>query len=155
MLGVVGRGTVPVFVSGRTLDEVLDYSACRADHEVGGFLLGGVYEHRELYVEIDQFVPAARAASGFASLKFTHETWARLNRQIEREFCDKFVVGWHHTHPGFGVFLSQHDLFIHRNFFCQRWQTALVVDPRQQKFGFFCWSGQEIVNCGFVLMADD
>ena len=28
--------------------------------------------------------------------------------------CD--IVGWYHTHPSFGIFLSHHDLFIHQQF---------------------------------------
>ena len=153
-LGTIPVNTTPIFVAERVLDDVLEFSSQQLTRETGGFLLGGVYEHRSIFVEIDRFVPATRTDSAFASLTFTHETWAKLTQQIAAEFTGKSVIGWHHTHPGFGIFLSQHDLFIHRNFFSQPWQVAMVVDPQQQEFGFFCWDGDEVVNCGFVLVPE-
>jgi hypothetical protein len=38
------------------------------------------------------------------------------------------------------------DLFIHRNFFRQPWQVALVVDPQQKAAGFFVWSGDDLLE---------
>jgi proteasome lid subunit RPN8/RPN11 len=52
-------------------------------------------------------------------------------------------VGWYHTHPGFGIFLSNMDLFIHRNFFPQKWHIALVLDPVNKKSGYFCWDKKQ------------
>ena len=72
-----------------------------------------------------------QAVSGGASLTFTHETWADLHSQVEQKYPTEMIVCWHHTHPGFGVFLSGYDQFIHRNFFPEPWQIALVVDPRR------------------------
>jgi proteasome lid subunit RPN8/RPN11 len=64
------------------------------------------------------------------------------------------VVGWHHTHPGFGVFLSGYDLFIHQHFFREPWQIALVIDPQRQELGFFQWRGDRVSDCGFVCVCD-
>jgi proteasome lid subunit RPN8/RPN11 len=50
------------------------------------------------------------------------------------------MVGWYHTHPGFGIFLSGMDLFIHQNFFTQLWHVAFVLDPRARTSGFFTWN---------------
>ncbi len=144
--------STPIFVYASVLDEIIGFSHREVSRETGGFLLGGVFQDHGIYVEVQQFLPACGTDSKFSSLKFTHETWARLNQQITNEYPCQRVVGWHHTHPGFDVFLSQHDLFLHRNFFNQPWQIAMVVDPRQQEFGFFGWSGDEILNCGFVLV---
>ena len=54
-------------------------------------------------------------------------------------YPDLDIVGWYHTHPDFGIFLSSHDLFIHRHFFAQPLQVAYVVDPIRQTRGFFQW----------------
>jgi hypothetical protein len=37
-------------------------------------------------------------------------------------------------------------LFIHRNFFREPWQVALVIDPRQDAAGFFVWQDGEILD---------
>ena len=73
-----------------------------------------------------------------------------MTRTVEDKYPDHHVLGWHHTHPDFGVFLSAYDLFIHRHFFPQPWQVALVVDPLRQELGFFQWRENEVVDCGFV-----
>jgi len=48
-------------------------------------------------------------------------------------------VGWYHSHPNFGIFLSEHDHFIQRNFFSQPWQVAVMVDPVRREMGCFGW----------------
>ena len=63
---------------------------------------------------------------------------------LERDHPEQQIVGWYHSHPGFGIFLSEHDLFIHRNFFSGAAQIALVVDPLQGHEGVFGWQGDEI-----------
>jgi len=73
-----------------------------------------------------------------------------MTRRAEADHPDEVVLGWQHTHPGMGVFLSAHDLFIHRHFFSQPWQIAMVVDPRSRQLAFFQWRGGDVVDCGFV-----
>ncbi len=41
------------------------------------------------------------------------------------------IVGWYHTHPSFGIFLSHHDLFIHQNFFCPAASSCVRRRPHQ------------------------
>ncbi len=63
-------------------------------------------------------------------------------------YPDKKTVGWYHSHPGLGVFLSGHDLFIQRGFFGdQLWYIALVVDPISKEQGVFAWDGNHVVRC--------
>ena len=90
-----------------------------------------------------------------ASFTYTHDSWEEITRERDRLHPDLDIVGWYHTHPDFGVFLSGHDLFIHRNFFAQPLQVAYVVDPIRQTRGFFRWrdGGLEQVG-GFYLTAD-
>ena len=153
-VGEIHREAFPIFVHEGVLEQILDYSEQDLSRELGGFLVGGLFEDEWTYVEVRHFLPAVDARSRAGSLTFTHETWSALTRQVERQFPRQSVVGWHHTHPDFGVFLSAYDLFIHRHFFRELWQVALVVDPRKQEFGFFQWRGDEVVDCGFVCVWD-
>src|SRR3954471_6915748 len=93
---------------------VHDHVYSDLSREVGGFLLGTV--DADDGVAIVTAHPAARAESATASLTFTHEAWEDVHSAIEKDGRDLRIVGWYHSHPGFGVFLSPHDLFIHRNF---------------------------------------
>ena len=154
-IGRIYDDSLPIFVHETVLEEILDYSEQDLTCEVGGFLLGGLYQDRRRYVELRHFLPARDAQSRAASLTFTHETWAMLHREAPRRYPDDVVLGWHHTHPGFGVFLSGYDLFIHRNFFHQNWQIAMVVDPKRQELGFFQWRGDQVADCGFICILDE
>ncbi|MBI4778022.1 hypothetical protein HY792_03780, partial [Candidatus Desantisbacteria bacterium] len=57
--------------------------------------------------------------------------------QMGERFNGKYVVGWYHTHPGLGLFMSHYDSFIHNNFFSLSCQIALVVDPATENHMFF------------------
>lgn len=150
-IGTIHDDATALFVYESVLEQVLDYSEQDLQRELGGFLVGGLFADRgHRYVEVRHFLPAVDARSQAASLQFTHETWSQFSREAEQRYPGELLVGWHHTHPNFGVFLSEKDLFIHRNFFREDWHVALVVDPLKQEFGFFQWRGGEIVDCGFI-----
>jgi len=86
---------------------------------------------------IEGYVKARHYVNSAASFRFTHDTWSAISRECEQRFNDKLRVGWHHTHPGYGVFLSSMDQFIHRHFFNLPWMVALVVDPKQEHFDLY------------------
>lgn len=153
-LGFICDGVMPVVFTGRVLDDILARSDQHAEVEVGGFLLGHQCEDEVAdrpFIQIDEYVPAEQTHRQLHSLTFTHESWAALHDQLSSRFPDHQVVGWHHTHPGFGIFLSRQDEFIHRNFFDQPWQVAMVVDPARGELGLFQWKGKQIVNSGFLV----
>ena len=153
-LGEIDRRCIPTFIGESTLDRILDFSDDNLVQETGGFLLGERYTDNQDYVEIVEFLPASAVDSHRASLKFTHETWSQARKSIDAKFPELRIVGWHHTHPGLGIFLSEYDRFIHRNFFPEPWQVAMVVDPRSQDFGLFQWRGDELYNGGFWCFRD-
>jgi proteasome lid subunit RPN8/RPN11 len=115
-----------------------------ADREVGGVLVGRTAADGGLPL-ITGAIPAISADEQRATLTFTQEAWAHVHRVLEREFPpDEQIVGWYHSHPGFGIFLSGHDLFIHENFFNAPSQIAVVVDPHARMEGVFAWRDGEL-----------
>jgi proteasome lid subunit RPN8/RPN11 len=115
-----------------------------ADREVGGVLIGRTAADGGLPL-VTGAIPAISADEQRATLTFTQEAWAHVHRVLESEFPpDEQIVGWYHSHPGFGIFLSGHDLFIHENFFNAPSQIAVVVDPHAQTEGVFAWRAGEL-----------
>lgn len=115
-----------------------------ADREVGGVLIGRTAADGGLPL-VTGAIPAISADEQRATLTFTQEAWAHVHRVLESEFPpDEQIVGWYHSHPGFGIFLSGHDLFIHENFFNAPSQIAVVVDPHAQMEGVFAWRAGEL-----------
>ena len=117
VIGEIHADALQVYIHEAVLEQILDYSERDLARELGGFLIGGYHHDRQPYVEVREFVAAVDVRSRSASLTFTHETWAAMNRDVAQRFPAEQIVGWHHTHPRLRVFLSGYDLFIHRHFF--------------------------------------
>lgn len=117
-----------------------------ADREVGGVLIGRTSGDGGPPL-ITGAIPAISADERRATLTFTQDTWAHVHRTLDSDFPpDEQIVGWYHSHPGFGIFLSGHDLFIHRNFFGEPSQIAVVVDPVAGTEGAFVWREDDLVS---------
>jgi proteasome lid subunit RPN8/RPN11 len=121
----------------RLRQKVYDHVFANLDHEVGGVLVGNL-GNGEL-PEIADAIAALEAEGRRASVTFTHEAWASIHTTLENDFPGCDIVGWYHSHPGFGIFLSDYDLFIHHNFFSHPRQIAYVVDPQGGTEGVFRW----------------
>jgi proteasome lid subunit RPN8/RPN11 len=115
------------------------HAATSPHHEVGGLLLGRVYRRNDSYrVEVIDAIPAHHTRSSEVSLTFTGQTWLDLAATRQRSSKEMFTVGWYHSHPGIGVFLSEHDRFVHRQFFGDMpWYLALVLDPSSGEMAVF------------------
>jgi proteasome lid subunit RPN8/RPN11 len=109
--------------------------------EVCGVLIGNT-EHERMTVEA--CIAGINAAQGGAHVTFTQDTWEHIYKIKDKEYPDHKIVGWYHSHPGFGVFLSEHDLFIQQNFFSNPQQVAWVYDPHTDEEGCFGWVGGNI-----------
>ena len=109
--------------------------------EVCGVLIGNT-EHERMVVEA--CIAGINAAQGGAHVTFTQDTWEHIYKIKDRDFPEHKIVGWYHSHPGFGVFLSEHDLFIQQNFFSNPQQVAWVYDPHTDEEGCFGWIGGNI-----------
>lgn len=108
--------------------------------EICGVLVG-VWGRDELgpFAEVSHFIRCDNASSKVAEVTFTHESWAQINQEMDSKYADKRIVGWYHSHPDFGIFLSDRDCFIHEHFFSGAGQVAYVVDPVRDLEGVFAW----------------
>ena len=131
-MSMKSAGTVRLDSSARFIIE--EHAFSRLDVEVGGFLVGRIDGPA---TEIVSAKPALTAESNQTHLTITHEAWAEILEVMDSEFPGLAIIGWYHTHPGFGLFLSDYDIFIQQNFFGARGQIAMVIDPLIGEFGYF------------------
>jgi proteasome lid subunit RPN8/RPN11 len=134
----------------RAIEGAVKRAAQGGDLEVGGFLLGGYHRWAgRPYVDITAQVPALKAESARAQLTFTNEAQRELHEAQEKKYPGTLVLGWYHTHPGYGLFLSAHDQFIHGNFYGGPHHVALVIDLRAAKrhqVGIFVWEADKLTS---------
>ena len=142
-----------IYIHQKVYEQIHKFSANKTENEHGGILVGRVLnEMGKENTIIEGFVEAKYNTATPTTLTFTHETWEYFHAEIDRKYKDKKIVGWIHTHPNFGIFLSENDRFIQQNFFTDSNQVAYVVDPIQNDEGFFFWINDKLERCpGFYL----
>jgi proteasome lid subunit RPN8/RPN11 len=132
---------LPIFIDVDVLAEIEAHAQSDTSVELGGVLLGGQFEDEdgEPFVLVLDSLRAEHYQSSGSHFKFTHDTWTEITRQRDGFADDLQMVGWYHTHPNLGVFLSSMDRFICENFFNRPLDVALVVDPLRGDRGWFYW----------------
>lgn len=96
--------------------------------EAMGLLLGQPRSwHGSTYVVADQFITAANTENP-VQVRFLDEAFPSIAKQINAA-RGSIVVGWIHSHPSYGCFLSATDVKTHRAFFAEPFNVAVVVDP--------------------------
>lgn len=136
-----------IMVTQKVLTQVAEHLARGLAHEHAGFLLGNRYSSpttRREYVVIDNCTRAQQTHNTPVSVTFTPETWVRFKEDLDLQFRGKMAVGWYHSHPKLGIFLSPDDVGLHNTWFTHASQCALVVDPDGSLGGFFALSNGEL-----------
>lgn len=128
---LVGKaGPFPRLVFREEVMLALDqFSHLHSQGEHGGFLIGRKQEIKtaERYeIVVERFVPIPQRSD--ATRLVIHQDHYRTVQLALKN--SEEVVGWVHTHPGFGVFLSNFDKEQHHRFFPEPWQIAYVMDTQ-------------------------
>lgn len=77
-------------------------------------------------------------------VRVTADAIAKADEIIARDYAGLKPVGWYHSHPGLGIFLSNYDSVITANIFNADWHVAIVLDPgNNASLGIFRGPQQE------------
>jgi proteasome lid subunit RPN8/RPN11 len=132
--------TIPVFMTQKAYVKANVHAGSDLENEVGGWLVGkwrADIDSGERFIVIEAVLPALHTEHGSAYLTFTQDSQVAMYDEMDDRYPDSELVGWYHTHPRMGVFLSKYDLWLHKNFFPHPWQVALVIEPHSRAAGFF------------------
>jgi len=141
----------PVFVTQGAYFCVVMHSASDMECEVGGLLVGNWSidtESQQQFIVVEAVLPARYTRQGTVYLTFTQDSLVDLHAEMDEHYPGKQIVGWYHTHPGMGVFLSPHDAWLHQHFFPEPWQVALVIEPHSATGGFFIHQADGVLDPG-------
>jgi proteasome lid subunit RPN8/RPN11 len=124
--------------------------------EICGVLVGDVYhDDTGPFLLVEHIVEGQSASSSAGQVTFTADTWQHIQLFMDRQYPDLRIVGWYHTHPGHGVFLSEMDVFLHESFFGLPWQAALVYDPRSGEEGIFSAHEGQAHRLDYLVESDE
>jgi len=84
--------------------------------------------------------PAKYTEGNAVRVAFLKETWDHWD-EVQKTISDSGIhlerVGWYHSHPNIKIFLSSYDLDVCKTFNRKPYPVALVIDPVQNRAGFF------------------
>ncbi len=133
----------PVYINEETIKKIILY--CKNfKKEIFGYLIGIILKWKEkTYIKIEEilFLLGAIHSEDYSTAQIEgtagkyESKFRRLKKKQKTENIR--VVGWWHSHPGFGCFLSPTDLKTQEYFFPESYQVALVVDPVRDELGFY------------------
>lgn len=154
--GEIENDDVKVYIKQDVYKALEKLAASDTRKELGSIILGEYcQEHGKTHVIISQYIEAKYTDASASTLTFTHETWDYVHSEHEKRYPDKKIIGWQHTHPNYGIFLSNYDMFIQENFFNLPFQVAYVIDPIQNLRGFFQWKNGRIEKLKGYYIYDD
>jgi proteasome lid subunit RPN8/RPN11 len=141
-----------VTIEGEVLRQIRQHARSNSKTEVCGVLIG---DENGSGLSITARIPGLNAAQAGTYVTFTQDTWEHIYKIKDKDYPEQRIVGWYHSHPGFGVFLSDHDTFIHKNFFSSALQVAWVYDPHSDEEGCFGWAGERLERVSELHVRDD
>lgn len=154
--GEIESDDVKVYIKQDVYKALEKLAASDTTKELGSIILGEYCEeHGKTHVVISQYIEAKYTDASASTLTFTHETWDYVHAEHEKNYPDKKIIGWQHTHPNYGIFLSNYDMFIQENFFNLPFQVAYVIDPIQNIRGFFQWKNGRVEKLKGYYIYDD
>jgi proteasome lid subunit RPN8/RPN11 len=153
---VAGRlGKYQVVINRSVLNDIRDHALSNCEVEVCGVIVGSVYgDASGPWGYVTANIRGNFASARNAQVTFTSETWTDIHRQMEERFPKQRILGWYHSHPGFGIFLSEMDVFIQEHFFAASWQIAFVDDPKGGDRGVFVWRDGKPLREEFLIEED-
>ncbi len=115
--------------------------------EEGGYILGNVYRQPgspaqesdpgfRWLVDVTDLLMAEDTVGSPALLLFTGDSWSKISRRRDRDFRERKLVGWFHTHlfPASDSFgLSGLDQDMHAWYLPRPWQIAILLNLEQEE----------------------
>jgi 26S proteasome regulatory subunit N11 len=125
------EGKFELYLTKTSMDRILSHCKAYAERmlEVMGFLIGDVYNWDDSSFTLVRDVVTTELEATKISVRFDRDGFEGLFNNLENLRYDYVIVGWYHSHPGLGCFLSSKDIETQKRMFNRPFHTALVVDP--------------------------
>lgn len=124
-----------VYFSPVVIASLADYYIRQEDNtydpkvEHGAFLIGQYIrlENSSYEIYVDQLLKVIPENNSSSTIEFGSQAWTALDDVLSKN-PDSTALGWFHTHPGHGIFLSPADLNVSYTYFNRPYQIALLLD---------------------------
>ncbi len=154
---ILSSGIFPLYIS-KTAEQKIRNHALKFGEdgiEVMGLLLGEVFEHMGNEYAIVRDVATTTLEASEVSVKFDKRNMGELFNQLDSTGFDYMIVGWYHSHPGHGCFMSPKDMDTQRTMFSESFHCAIVVDPLNSEIEAYTLEGDDCRPIPFTVYWDD
>jgi len=132
---------IDVYISQVAFDKMMKQCASYAKRhlEALGYLVGDYcrWKNKEYTIVEDAVTSDLETTS--VSVHF--QAFEKAFDQLDKIDFDYVIVGWYHSHPGHGCFMSQTDISTQKRMFNKSFHTAIVVDPINKEFKVYKMNG--------------
>lgn len=122
------RTPYPIFFQQEAVIALQDHIKSSPTQAIFGFLIGDIYRDPDagvLYTIIDKTLKLSQPIYGDKTEVVVSRLWDRMQEQLAK--ASAVLLGWYHSHPGQGGFLTSHDVETHEKFFTDPWHVAVLV----------------------------
>ena len=141
-----------VYIRKDALRAILKQSRNAAPKETIGFMVGHVRRCNEKACAVVERAITSDDDSTETSAKFKTESLGKIAAGIGD---GEIIVGWYHSHPGYGCFMSDRDIKTQTESFLEDYHTALVVDPVENKIAFYRVQGGRCREVSYKSYGDE
>jgi proteasome lid subunit RPN8/RPN11 len=122
------RAPYPIFFQQEAVIALQEHLKSSPTQAIFGFLIGDLDRDPEtgvLYIVIDKTLKLSQPIYGDKTEVVVSRLWDRMQQQLAK--AAGTLLGWYHSHPGQGGYLTAHDVETHEKFFTDPWQVAVLV----------------------------
>lgn len=146
-------GLLPLYISKTAEAKMRNHSiSCgRKSKEAMGLLMGDVHVHSNTPYTLVKDVATTSLNTSEVSVSFERDGFELLLDRLDEVDFDYLIVGWYHSHLGYGCFMSPKDVETQRKMFREKFHYAVVLDPMKLQIEAFTLSGSNCVPAPFVV----
>ncbi|MDD1770396.1 MAG: Mov34/MPN/PAD-1 family protein [Methanomassiliicoccales archaeon] len=151
------KGTFDLYISKVSAEKMVNHAKRygRLGKEAMGFMLGDVCEHGRHRFAIVRDIVTGALLSSSDRVRFDSDSYSELFSELDSSGFDYVIVGWYHSHPGYGCFMSQTDLKTQLASFRESYHTAVVIDPLLKEIQAFRLRGKGYAHVDFAVYWHD
>jgi len=151
------KGYFELYVSKQAAEKMVNHAKRygRIKQEALGFMLGDVCTSGRKRFEMVRDIVTGPLLTSADRVRFDKESYAELFAELDASGFDYVIVGWYHSHPGYGCFMSKTDLSTQISAFRESFHSAIVVDPINKEIDAFKLKGKKCVSVDFSVYWHD
>ena len=145
---------IEIYISQDAFDKMMKQCAIFAKRhlEAMGYLVGDYCRWKNKEYTIIEDAVTSDLETTSVSVHF--QAFEKAFDHLDKIDFDYVIVGWYHSHPGHGCFMSQTDISTQKRMFNKPFHSAIVIDPINKEFKVYKMNGNVPEEKVFAIYKD-